>query len=86
LVDNIIDGVYSQGMGQELRKLKSRIVEKWQKRIEKSSYSISSIAKKAKVSRATIHNAINGTRIPHTATVNKIEDLLIEDEEKNGEK
>jgi predicted transcriptional regulator len=71
-------------MENELRRLKKNVIRNWDKRIRDSSYSILSLAKKAKVSRATIYNAINRTRIPHAKTINRIEDLLIEDEERNG--
>jgi len=61
---------------QQSLKLRLNIVSNWDYKIKKSKKSISQIAKLANVTRATIHNALNGSRLPNFTTINKVEEVL----------
>ena len=61
---------------QESLKLKLNTIKNWKERFIASDLTISGVAKSVGVSRQTIHNAINGSRVPNVETINKIEELL----------
>ena len=63
---------------QEILKIKLNTIKNWGARIKASGKSISEVSRLSKVNRATIHNALNGSRLPNLTTINKVEDILNE--------
>ncbi len=53
-----------------------RIIADLQKIIDNKQDTVSGLAKKAKVTRATIYNLLKGERISSAVTVNKIEEVI----------
>lgn len=63
---------------QQILKIKLNTIKHWGERLKASGLTISKLANLSKVSRQTIHNALNGTRLPNLETINKIEEVFNE--------
>jgi DNA-binding phage protein len=61
---------------EQLITLKVNTVKSWKAKMRNKNINISELAKVARVSRATIHNALKGCNIPNLNTINKIEEAL----------
>lgn len=58
----------------ELITLKLNTIKSWPSKLKNKN--ITEVAKKAKVSRGTIYNALKGESVPSLSTINRIEEAL----------